>query len=156
MDVACCRWEFWMKVEQITAVLVNAPGTFADIAALLAGNGINILACSLADDTASGTGYLRMIVNDTENAVAILADNHVEVECSEVVVAETPDKPGGLAQILLSIKKTGLNISHFYAFSYRRGDRAIVVISFDDIGLGTELLAKAGVRILSNEELLAM
>ena len=57
---------------------------------------------------------------------------------------------------LAFIKKTGLNLIGFYAFSYRRGDRAIIVISFDDIDLATDLLTKEGVRILSNEELLAM
>ncbi len=145
-----------MRINQITAELENAPGTFADMAALLAGNGINILACSLADDETSDIGNLRMIVNDTENGVAILAENGFTVTCSEVIAAETPDKPGGLAQVLQSIKETGLNISHLYAFSYRRGDRAIVVVSFEDINLAAELLLGAGVRILSNEELLAM
>ena len=145
-----------MKINQITAVLGNASGTFADMAEVLAGNGINIIACSLADNEASDNCTLRMIVNDTENGVAVLKEQGMDVSCSEVVVAETPDKPGGLAQVLLSIKNTGLNIFHLYAFSHIKGDHAIVVISFEDADLATELLSKAGMRILSNEELLAM
>jgi len=60
------------------------------------------------------------------------------------------------AKKILTVKKTGLDILRLYAFSQRRGDKAIVVLSFEDIDLAAKLLTKAGVRLLSNEELLAM
>ncbi|MBU0481954.1 MAG: amino acid-binding protein [Proteobacteria bacterium] len=145
-----------MQVDEITAVLENVQGRVADVAALLAENGINILACSLADHGTSDRRNLQMIVNDTESAVVILAKNGIEVSCSQVIVAETPDKPGGLAQILLTVKKTGLYIQRLYAFSQRRGDKAIVVLGFADIDQASKLLSRAGIRLLSNEKLLAM
>ena len=63
-----------MKVEQIAVFLENKAGRLAEITGVLAENGINIRAMSLADT--ADFWILRLIVNDTGNARQILKDKN--------------------------------------------------------------------------------
>lgn len=139
-----------MKVEQIAIFLENKSGRLADITSILAGNGINIRAMSLADT--ADFGILRLIVNDTDNAKKILQDNGFTVGTTEVLVVEVQDKPGGLAEVLQIIKDGNLNIEYMYAFTQKSGATGLIIFRFDEIDDAVDVLMKAGVRLLSGEE----
>ncbi len=139
-----------MKVEQIAIFLENKSGRLADITSILAGHGINIRAMSLADT--ADFGILRIIVNDTNNAKQILRDNGFTVGTTEVLVVEVQDKPGGLAEVLQIIKDGDLNIEYMYAFTQKSGDTGLIIFRFDEIDDAVNVLMKAGVRLLSGEE----
>ncbi|MDA3970805.1 MAG: ACT domain-containing protein [Desulfobulbaceae bacterium] len=139
-----------MKVEQIAIFLENKSGRLADITSILAGHGINIRAMSLADT--ADFGILRIIVNDTDNAKQILRDNGFTVGTTEVLVVEVQDKPGGLAEVLQIIKDGDLNIEYMYAFTQKSGDTGLIIFRFDEIDDAVNVLMKAGVRLLSGEE----
>jgi len=146
-----------MNVKQLSVEMHEEPDLMANVASMLAGNGINIF--SLAKSEAGGrrkAGKLRLIVNDTDNAYQVLTENGLSVEMGDVVVVETPDKPGGMAQVLKIVKELGLSISYIYAFSHRSGENALVVIGFEDIDYAAAKMIKGGLRVLSMEELLAM
>ncbi len=139
-----------MKVEQIAIFLENKSGRLADITGILAEKGINIRAMSLADT--ADFGILRLIVNDTESARNTLKENGFTVGSTDVRVAEVSDKPGGLAGVLQVIKEGGLNIEYMYAFTQKSGETGLIIFRFDEIDIAIETLVKAGVRLLSGEE----
>lgn len=144
-----------MKVEQIGVLLPDDLLFVADLLVVLAGEGINVFACSLVSVEKSEKIMLKMIVNDTDNASQILQNKDLEAVINQVAVVEIPDKPGGLAGLLHIIKKAGLQLSSLYAFSHRSGEETLVVIDFADIEEAVLRLDKAGARVLSTEELLA-
>ncbi|MDH5202686.1 MAG: ACT domain-containing protein, partial [Nitrospirota bacterium] len=139
---------------QISIFLENKSGRLAEVTGVLAKAGINIRALSLADT--ADFGILRLIVNDTEKARQVLKDNGFTVEKTKVVAIEVPDKPGGLATILDTIKDEGINVEYMYAFVQKSGQNAIVVFRFDEFEKAIEILRKAGVRTLEGEELYAI
>jgi len=143
-----------MKVEQITVFLENRSGRLADVAALLAESGINIRATALAD--AADFGILRLIVNDTEKANQVLKANGFTVSKTHVVAVAVPDRPGGLAEILTAIKDAQLNVEYLYAFVHRRAVDATILFRFDDVDRAVASLQKAGMRLLSGEEIYSM
>ncbi|MDA3835710.1 MAG: ACT domain-containing protein [Spirochaetales bacterium] len=139
-----------MKVEQIAIFLENKSGRMAEITSILAQNGINIRAMSLADT--ADFGILRLIVNDTASAKQILKDNGFTVGTTEVLVVEVQDKPGGLAKVLQVIKDGNLNIEYMYAFTQKSGDTGLIIFRFDELDEAIHTLMKADVRLLSGDE----
>ncbi len=143
-----------MKVEQISAFIENKSGRLAEVAGILAEAGINIRALALAET--SDFGILRLIVNDTEKARQALKDSGFTVTKTEVVAVEVPDRPGGLATILNTIRDEGINVEYMYAFVEKGGENAIVIFRFDEIERATATLRKAGIRILTGEEIYSL
>lgn len=143
-----------MKVEQISIFLENKSGRLAEVTGVLASSGINIRALALADT--ADFGILRLIVNDRERAKSVLKENGFTVGKTEVVAIEVPDRPGGLAGILDSLKGGGINVEYMYAFVQKSGENAIIIFRFDEIDGAIAILQKAGVRILRGEEVYAL
>ena len=143
-----------MKVKQIAVFLENKSGRMAEITGVLAKNGINIRAMSLADT--ADFGILRLIVNDTESARQILKDNGFTVGTTEVLVIEVMDKPGGLAGVLQIISENHLNIEYMYAFTQKSGETGLIIFRFDEIDKAMDTLKKAGCRLLTGEEVYAI
>lgn len=143
-----------MKVEQISIFLENKSGRLAEVTDVLAKAGINIRALSLADT--ADFGILRLIVNDTEKAKAVLKENSFTVGKTEVVAIEVPDRPGGLAGMLSALKGEEINVEYMYAFVRKSGENAVIIFRFYDIEKAIIELRKAGVRILDGEEVHAL
>ena len=61
-----------MFIEQLTVFVENREGHVADILEVLANKGINLLSLTLADS--ADYGLLRLVVEDPENAKAILKE----------------------------------------------------------------------------------
>jgi hypothetical protein len=140
-----------MKVEQISIFLENKAGRLADVTRTLAEAGINIRALSLADT--SDFGILRLIVTDYEKAKAALKENGFTVGKTTVVAVEVEDKPGGLNSILDMLSKQGINVEYMYAFVQQSGQNAVLIFRFDRTDQAIEQLQKAGIRILTGDEI---
>jgi len=139
-----------MKVEQISIFLENKSGRLAEVTAVLAASDINIRALSLADT--ADFGILRVIVSDLDKAKQVLKENGFTVGRTEVVAVEVPDRPGGIASILKVLDSEGINVEYMYAFVQKSAENAIIIFRFDEIEKAITVLQKAGVRILSGEE----
>lgn len=142
-----------MKVEQISIFLENKSGRLAEVAAVLASANVNIRALSLADTT--DFGILRLIVNETEKAKAVLKENGFTVGKTEVIAVEVPDQPGGLAKILNIIQAEEINVEYMYAF-LQKNVHAIIIFRFDELEKAIYALQKAGINILKGEEIYAL
>lgn len=135
-----------MKIKQLSLFLENKPGHLSAICRSLSKAGINIATLSLADT--QQFGILRLIVENWEKAADILEKAGFVVNVTEVVATEVDDKPGGLTSILEVLEKGTVNIEYMYAFTGRRGDKAILVFRFDDPDVAIKRLAEAGINVL--------
>jgi hypothetical protein len=140
-----------MKIHQLSLFLENKPGRLSEPCRLLADANINILTLSLADT--QQFGILRLIVPDWQQAKEVLEKSGAVVNVTEVVATEVEDKPGGLALILEAIESEGLNIEYMYAFTFRKGDKAVLVFRFDNPDAAIEALKRKGISIIADVEL---
>lgn len=138
-------------VEQISIFLENKSGRLAEVTSILAGNNINIRALSLADT--ADFGIFRLIVNDPSRAATLLKENGFTVGRNEVVAVMVPDRPGGLAAILDSLLQQSINVEYMYAFVQKSEGNAVLIFRFDDAARAVTVLQRAGVSVLSNEEM---
>jgi len=140
-----------MRVEQIAVFLENKSGRLAEITAILAENSINIRALSVADT--ADFGILRLIVDKVEVAEKVLRANGFTVGKTNVIAVEVPDRTGGLATVLKSIKEANLNVEYMYAFVNKTGENAVLIFRFEDMDRAIESLMKDGFTILKSEEI---
>lgn len=140
-----------MKINQLSMFLENKPGRLSEPCHLLAKAGINILTLSVADT--QQFGILRLIVRDWEQAKEVLEKSGCVVNVTEVVATEVEDKPGGLTEILDIIEEAGLNIEYMYAFTFRSGDKAVIVFRFNNPDLAIEALQAKNINVIENVEL---
>ncbi|HEX7492549.1 MAG TPA: hypothetical protein VF337_12685 [Candidatus Limnocylindrales bacterium] len=143
-----------MKLKQLSLFLENRSGQLREPCEALAKAGIDLLTMSLADT--SQFGILRFIVADPDRAKQVLEDGGMIVRITEVVPVQVQNQPGGLARVLAVIDEAGLGVEYMYDFGSACGDgTAAIVFRFEDPDTAIAALQKAGVRILSGEELLS-
>lgn len=131
-----------MKIQQISLFLENKPGHLNAICRTLAEAKINILTLSLADTMQFG--IVRLIVTEWERAKTILEKAGYVVNLREVVAVTVADRPGGMAELLDVIGKSGVNIEYMYAFTFHHGQEAVLVFRFDDPDCAIAALTAAG------------
>ena len=115
-----------MKLKQLSLFLENRPGQLDNAIQILADADVNILTLSLADT--EQFGILRLVVRDWQKAKAALEAKQCVVNLTDVIAVEVPDRPGGLAELLRQVDQSGINIEYMYAFTFGRGDRAILIL----------------------------
>jgi hypothetical protein len=95
-------------------------------------------------------------VDQAERAREVLKANGFTVSKTDVIAVAVPDRPGGLAGILRVLDGAGINVEYMYAFVQRSGDNAIIIFRFEALEQAIQVLAGAGVRVLTGEELYAL
>jgi hypothetical protein len=143
-----------MKIHQLSVFLENRPGQLSIPCRALAKANINIITLSLADT--QQFGILRLILRDWERARQVLEDAGCVVNITEVLAIEIADRPGGMAEVLEIIEQASLNIEYMYAFTVRRGDKAIVVFRFDNPDAAVTALQSNGINVVGSVELYEM
>jgi len=96
---------------------------------------------------------MRLILRDWEKALDVLKAAGCVVKVTEVVAVEVPDRPGGLQGILEAVEAEGVNIEYMYAFTFRSGDKAVLVFRFDEPDQAIAALQAKGVSVLDSVEL---
>ncbi|MCR5338231.1 MAG: acetolactate synthase [Lachnospiraceae bacterium] len=141
-----------MSVKQISIFLENKPGKMCEMTEVLAANKINMRALSLAET--EGFGIVRIIVDDVYEATTVLKDENYINKLTSVVVAQIPDVPGGLNQVLKVFAKDQINLNYMYALSaITNTDNAYMVFRVNDHKAAEAALAKAGIRVVTQEEI---
>ena len=144
-----------MSVKQISIFLENKPGKMCEMTEVLAANKINMRALVLAET--EGFGIVRIIVNDVYEATTVLKDEGYINKLTSVVVAEIPDVPGGLNQILKVFAADKINIDYMYALCAESSpEKAYMVFRVNDHKAAEASLAKAGIRVITQEEIVEL
>ena len=136
-----------MNIKQVSVFLENKKGRLAEVTALLARQGINIRALSLADT--ADFGVLRLIVNDSVKCFDVLKKNDFVAQMTDVIAVEIDDQPGGLNRVLAVFDKSDINIEYMYAFVEKKADKAIVIFRIDKIQLAARTLEQNNISVLS-------
>jgi hypothetical protein len=118
-----------MTIKQVSVFLENKTGRINHVTKILAANGINMHAFSMAETTEFG--ILRLIVSDVEKAVESLRGADFAVMLTDVVCISCPDVAGSLAAVLDHLAEQDIFIEYMYAFAH--GENANIVIRPNDI-----------------------
>lgn len=140
-----------MKIHQLSLFIENKEGQMSAPLALLADANINIVTMTLADT--EQFGILRLIVKEWRDALNLLTEHGFIVNHAEVVAIEVRDKPGALKQILDVLHGGGINIEYMYAYTFGRGDRAVLIFRFERPDEAIQELARNNIHVVGEREL---
>ncbi len=140
-----------MSIQQISVFLENRAGQLAEITKVLADNGIDLRAISIAET--ADYGVLRMIVDEPQRAKTILLDSGYIMSVTPVLAVAVPDAPGGLAPVLGLLAEGQIDIEYMYSLFTHEGNKAYMVFRVSDEGKFKALLDSHGIQTCSAEEL---
>jgi len=140
-----------MSVHQISVFLENRAGQLAEITKVLADNGVDLRAISIAETT--DYGVLRMIVDNAERATGILLTHGYILSMTPVLVVGVPDQPGGLAPVLSVMAEGNIDIEYMYSLFTPEVGKAYMVFRISDEAKFMELLESQGMNLATAEEL---
>lgn len=139
-----------MLVSQVSVFLENTKGRLFSVSDILAKNGINVRAVSIADTT--DFGILRMIVDDPEKAYQVLRDNNFTVRITKVVAVEIPDTPGSMAKVLGALNQEQIEVEYMYAFLGSISGNALVILKIDDPKKVEQIKGMKEIKLIPAEE----
>ena len=140
-----------MHIHQISVFLENRTGQLAEITGLLAGEGIDIRAISIAET--ADYGLARLIVDDSHKASSILLQHGDILSMTPVWAVEVPDSPGGLAELLNILAQEQIDVEYMYSLFTHREGRAYMVLRVSNEPRLLGALGDRKIRIMSKEEL---
>lgn len=140
-----------MSIKQLSVFVANKAGKLVEVTKLLADNGIDLRAMSIADT--QDYGIMRLIVNDLEKAKKILEDNGNIFKITDVIGVEIPDSPGGMSKVISILSQNGINIEYLYAFISRSKEYAYVVLRVRDEQKAQQILLEQGVNLLKESDI---
>jgi hypothetical protein len=85
------------KVNQLTVLCTNRPGTLAHIAKVMGDAGVNILGFLLT--TSGSKGRIKLVVDDAEKAKEALESADLTYAEEAVLHARLPNVPGALGRL---------------------------------------------------------
>jgi hypothetical protein len=126
--------------KQLSVFLANKPGMLADVCAELAKANVNIFALTISDT--ADHSVVRMVVSDTESALAIFEERGVLVVASKVLLIENSNKPGALAKIATRLAKAKINIEYAYLATSPGAKTGLLILRADDTKRALKVLGK--------------
>ena len=126
-----------MIIKQLSIFLENRTGRINEVAKILADNGINMVAFSMAET--ADFGLLRLIVPDVDKAVEVLRGANIAVMLTDVIHLKCSNVPGSLSAVLEKLAANNVFIEYMYAFS--DGEIANVIIRPDNVETAVKVLA---------------
>ena len=140
-----------MHIHQISVFLENRTGQLAEITRLLAKDGVDIRAISIAET--ADYGLARMIVDDSHKASAILLQHGDVLSMTPVWAVEVPDHPGGLAELLEILAEAHVDVEYMYSLFAHQEGKAYMVLRIHDDPKFLSTLGDRKIKIMTKEEL---
>ncbi len=140
-----------MLLKQISVFAENRHGAIRDITAVLADEGINIRALSIADTT--DFGVVRLIVDRRKDALAALHNNGMTVIETDVLALAVDDSPGTFHEALVALTESNIMIEYCYGFVSQKAGLATIILKCDDEEKALGCLSSKGFTLLSADEI---
>ncbi|MBE6693978.1 MAG: hypothetical protein E7589_04370 [Ruminococcaceae bacterium] len=140
-----------MAIRQISVFLENHSGSLSAVTRVLAEAGADMRAMAVADT--QDFGILRLIVRDTDGAIAALKAHGYLTSTNEVTAAVIPDEPGGLCHLVNILADEDVNIEYSYAFLTPEDGKACVVFRVADNDHAAKAFHNAGIGVLDADGL---
>ena len=138
-----------IMLKQVAIFAENKKGTFQDITQILQNANINILG-SVTNDGPE-YGIMRLIVSDTEKALASLKEGGYLCRSNDVIGVELEDKVGNLNQLLLSLEAGNINVDYIYLCFNRDTGKPVLILHTNEIFEVEEYLKGKGFILLKVE-----
>jgi hypothetical protein len=126
----------------------NSRGRLTALCRVLGDKNVQMHALSLADT--ADYGVVRIICDDPAVAAKALQDAGFKANLTQVVAVEVPHVPGGLANVLECLEKSGLDIEYCYCFVDSHGG---ATVAFKVMESAVEVLEQAGFTVLHPKDL---
>ena len=139
-----------MFIDQISVFMENKKGRLSSLTRILADNGIDLVALSIADT--ADYGIMRAIVNDTPGAEKALRAAGFMVSTTRVLGVVVPDTPGGLSDVLEIFSRGDVSVEYLYSFVRHQGKNALIMVKVPPVEKAVELLEKAGIELVTQEQ----
>ncbi|HCA04458.1 MAG TPA: acetolactate synthase [Ruminococcaceae bacterium] len=139
-----------MAIRQISVFVENQKGKLYETLSVIAGEGINIRALSVADT--NDFGVLRLITSDTDKTKEVLSRDCV-VNTTTVIAAKLEDRVGALCDVIKILADADINIEYVYAFTASEDFGAYVVIRVDDVDKAQKALENADIPTLDEDDI---
>ena len=140
-----------MLVKQMSVFVENTTGRLADLTKILADNGIDIKASTIADTV--DFGILRCIVPEPEKATSILKKSGFTASITEVIAVCLEDKPGGLHRILKILAEAQIGVDYIYSTIRSDEGEAIIMMKVADPKQAIDVLTAQGVKLFCMDDL---
>ena len=140
-----------MNIHQISVFLENRTGQLAEITKLLADNGIDIRAISIAET--ADYGLARMIVDDSYKASSILLQHGDILSMTPVWAVEVPDRPSGLADLLEVLAEAHVDVEYMYSLFTNKNGHAYMILRISDEPTFLDALGRNKIKVMTKEEL---
>jgi hypothetical protein len=127
-------------VHQLAVFLENKPGALAAVCDALAVAKINIYGLTVSDTT--DHAVVRMVVSNTDRAVAIFDAHGTLVVESEVLMIENDNKPGSLSRIANALSTKKINIEYGYLASMPAAKKGLLILRVTDVRKALTILRK--------------
>src|SRR6201999_3862696 len=112
--------------KQLALFLENRPGMLARVCDALSAAKINIYAISTSDTV--DHSVIRMVVSDTQKAIAVFEEYGTLVVEDEVLMIEGDNKSGSLAQIAHRLADAKVNIEYCYCATSQGAKKGLMIM----------------------------
>jgi hypothetical protein len=130
-------------VEQLSVFLQNEAGRLATMCRVLGDTGHSMHVLMVADT--SEYGVARLLCDRPHSARRALEAAGFAVSITRVLAVEVPDRPGGLADVLESLGREGVNVEYMYCFVRPGADVAVDIFRVEDPDHATDVLTAAAI-----------
>jgi hypothetical protein len=112
--------------KQLAVFLENRPGVLARLCDILSSERINIFAIS-SSDTVDHI-VVRLVLSDPDRALHILEERGALAVSSDVLMIESTNKPGSLAEIAHKLAKAKINIEYTYCATPPNAQKGLLIL----------------------------
>lgn len=140
-----------MYVEQVSVLLENKTGRLADVTRVLGDNNIDIKGVCVADTV--DFGILRLIVSDPAVAKEALSKGGFTASVTHVIAVRLDDVPGGLHQVLDTLRQAGIGVDYIYSINKIGGGHAGLIFKVSDPDAATKVLQQNGIKLYEQDDL---
>ncbi|MDQ5987848.1 MAG: hypothetical protein CSYNP_03594 [Syntrophus sp. SKADARSKE-3] len=138
-----------MIASQISIFAENKPGKISAVTHILAQEGINIRATTIA--TSDTFGVINLIVDHPRKAQEALTKAGMLAKLRNVLAVLIDDQPGALDRLAQLLFHEGINVNNAYGFVLENQVKAVFVLDVDQLEKAEKIIDANGFRTLGPE-----
>lgn len=138
-------------IRQLSVFLQNRVGSLMALTKLLQDNSIEILGISMQDTTEMT--LVRLILNDPEGGGMLFIERGIPFAECKIIVVEMNEARQRLTDCLSTLLAAELNIEFCYSLIVRPKTFPLLAIHCDDTDIASDVLNRAGFRVLCQGDL---
>lgn len=140
--------------HQVNVFAQNQPGRLERLTEVLAEEGVNLRAVTIAG--ADDFGVIKLLADDPQRAYQALRREGFSAFLKEVIAVIMDDRPGGLHRVCRVLGERGVNIEDAYGFVVQDRRTAVLVVEVEKIPEAEEILKSGGFTLMSDRELYSL